>query len=153
MMTTKEAMQKKFVAVSPQSTLKTIWPNIFKQNENAVLVTDAKKKLLGILTREDIMETLYPDYSEYVDALINTDSFSSVHGKLSKVLQIKASAIMKRQVIFTRHDTPVMRALARMLARRVDQLPVLDDKNKVIGMLRKKDIFNLLYKKNRRIFS
>ena len=42
---------------------------------------------------------------------------------------------------FSRESTLVMRALSRMIVRHVDQLPVLNDEDEVVGVITKGDIF------------
>lgn len=145
-------MMKNFASVSPEETLKVVWAFIFKKHINAVIVIDKKKKLLGICTREDILETLYPDYSEYIDQMMASEDRVKESKEIKEALNIKVKTIMKKEVIFTRGDTPIMRALARMIARRVDQLPVLDDDDTAIGIITKKDIFNNLYRQHRSMF-
>ena len=60
----------------------------------------------------------------------------------------KAKDVMNKRVVFTRKDTEIMRALSRMIVRQVDQLPVIDEAEKVVGMITKGDIFYALAKKN-----
>jgi len=55
---------------------------------------------------------------------------------------------MCRSVIFARETTLVMRALSRMIVRHVDQLPILNGDDEVVGVVTKGDIFYSLFKKN-----
>jgi CBS domain-containing protein len=66
--------------------------------------------------------------------------------KVRNIGQKTAGDIMKRRVIFTWEETPLMRALSRMIVRHVDQLPVLSQDYKVVGMITKSDIFDELFK-------
>lgn len=151
-MNIKSLVKKKIVTTLDTSTLRDVWTVIFKKNINAVPVVDKKRHIVGIICREDILHTLYPDYQEYVDELLSSDEVSQPDKKLREILSFSVRKIMQKNVIFCRPDTPVMRALARMIARRVDQLPVLDEKNRLIGVVSKGDVFKLLYKNHRKLF-
>jgi CBS-domain-containing membrane protein len=65
--------------------------------------------------------------------------------RISELTAKKARDVMSTHVIFTRHETPIMRALSRMIVRGVDQLPVLNDHNEVVGVITKGDIFHGLF--------
>ena len=145
-----DIMTKGVKKVSQDAQFGEIWSLIFKKKINAVIVVDAKDKMVGILTKEDMLKTLYPDYAEYIEDLSAGDM--SVSDKAFKdILKMKAKNVMHRNVIFTRSDTPIMRALARMIARRVNQLPVVNDQMKLIGIITKGDIFYSLYRSHRTV--
>ena len=67
--------------------------------------------------------------------------------KLEKLKKLTADKVMNKKVYFTRVDTIVMRALSRMMVHKVRQLPVLDDDDRVVGMVSKADIFKGLFRR------
>ena len=76
-------------------------------------------------------------------------SFLKIVSIVKEIVDLHAKNIMCRKVIFTRPDTPIMRALSRMYVRNVRQLPVLDTKQDVIvGMVSKGDVFDALFHKH-----
>jgi CBS domain-containing protein len=115
---------------------------------NSIPVVDAKKKLIGIITREDLLKSLYPDYKDVIDDFSSASDFENMEEKVKDLLTIRAKNLMSRRVIYTRENTPVMRALSRMIVRRVNQLPVLDARSNVVGMVTKGDIFYALFRKH-----
>ncbi len=128
--------------------LSELWRTIFTTHVNAIPVIDKRKHLVGIVTKEDILKALYPDYQEYMEDISSVHDFEDMEGKVRELSKKKARDVMSKRVIFTRGETPIMRALSRMIVRRVDQLPILSDDNTVIGMVTKGDIFYALFKKN-----
>jgi CBS domain-containing membrane protein len=152
-MEVKSLVRKKMFTASDSSTLRDVWTIIFQKEVNAVPVLDRKRHIVGIVSREDILHTLYPDYQEYVDELLSSNEINQPSKKIREILSFPVKKIMQKNVIFCRLDTPVMRALARMIARRIDQLPVLNEKNTLVGVVSKKDIFNVLYRTHRKMFS
>lgn len=141
-------MSAGITTASPDATVRDLWKLLFAKHINCIPVVDKKKKLLGIITKEDLLKALYPDYQEYFADLETIEDFEEMEEKVGELGNKKASEIMRRRVIYTRGDTPVMRALSRMIVRRLNQLPVLSIGNQVIGVVTKGDIFYALFRKN-----
>lgn len=139
-----DIMSKKIVTVRTDIPFRQLWTTITKAKVNAVPVVDNKKKLLGIITKQDLLERLYPNYQELVENLLEVTDFIAMEERIVELGKTKAKDIMSRRVIYTREDTPIMRALSRMIVRRVNQLPVLSRKDEIIGMVTKGDIFTAL---------
>lgn len=147
----RDLMSKKLTVVKPDTTLRDLWKSIFSHRVNAVPVVDGKGKLLGIISKEDMLKLLYPNYEDMMEDLFTSYDFESMEDRIHELNVKKARDIMCKRVVFTREDTQVMRALSRMIARRLNQLPVLSRKNDtVVGMITKGDIFRALFKKHLR---
>ena len=148
-MTIRDVMSKKITLVKPDTSLRELWKTIFFHRVNAVPVVDGKRKLVGIISKEDVLKLLYPNYEDMLEDLFTSYDFETMEERIHELNAMNAKDIMCRRVVFTREDTPIMRALSRMIARRLNQLPVLSRKNDtVIGMVTKGDIFRALFKKH-----
>lgn len=140
-------MSRSIFTAYPDSRVKELWKLLFVKHVNAIPVIDKKRRLLGIVTKEDILRSLYPDYQEYFQDVTSIRDFEEMEDEVTGIGNKKASDIMCKKVIFTRGDTPIMRVLSRMIVRSLNQLPVLSEKDEVIGMVTKGDIFYALFKK------
>ena len=147
-MVIKDVMTAKVKSVTASTPYKSIWLTIFKSHTNAVPVVDKKEKLVGLVTRDDLLRALYPKYQEVFEEIETPENLEAMEDRMKELGGVKASDIMQMKVIFTRDTTLVMRALSRMILRRVNQLPVLNQKDVVIGMVTKGDIFLSLFQKN-----
>lgn len=143
-----EIMSKISASASPDATFRDLWKLIFKKRVNAIPVVDKKNLLLGLVTKEDLLQALYPDYREYVEELSSESDFEAMEDRVRDMAGRRAKDVMCRRVIYTRMDSPIMRALSRMIVRRVNQLPVLDNKDVLCGIVTKGDIFKALFKKH-----
>ena len=144
-------MSKKITLVTPDTSLRDLWKTIFIHRINAVPVVDTKRKLVGIISKENVLKLLYPNYEDMLEDLFTTRDFVAMEERIHELNVKKAKDIMDKRVVFTHEDTPIMRALSRMIARRLNQLPVVSRKDdKVIGMVTKGDIFRALFKKHLR---
>lgn len=146
-----DVMSKKITLVKPGTSLRELWKTIFIHRINAVPVVDGKRKLVGIISKENVLKLLYPNYEDMLEDLFTTRDFVAMEERIHELNVKKAKDIMDKRVVFTHEDTPIMRALSRMIARRLNQLPVVSRKNDtVIGMVTKGDIFRALFKKHLR---
>ncbi|OGG02396.1 hypothetical protein A2Z33_05025 [Candidatus Gottesmanbacteria bacterium RBG_16_52_11] len=144
-MNVSDVMSKSVTTAPPTMKLKEVWKLIFSKNINALPVIDANKKLVGIVTKDDLLSKLYPDYDEFIADFASASDFEAMENKLQEILTSTARDVMNKRVVFTRVDTPALRALSRMIARHVNQLPVLGEGDRVIGMVTKGDIFRALF--------
>jgi len=146
-----DVMSKKITLIKPDTSLRDLWKTIFSHRVNAVPVVDAKRKLVGIISKEDVLKLLYPNYEDMLDDLFTSYDFETMEERIHDLNVKQAKDIMCKRVIYTREDTPIMRALSRMIAKRLNQLPVLSRKDDtVVGMITKGDIFRALFKKHLR---
>ncbi len=145
-----EVMSSKIESVSPKTPLPKLWELIFKKRVHAVPVVGPKMTLLGIVAEEDLLKTLYPDYEDFVEDFVNARDFEEMEENLGNLVGVTAEKLMSKKVIFTRKDTPILRALSRMIVRGVHQLPVLSEGGAVVGIISKGDIFDSLFAKHLR---
>ena len=142
----KNFMKKKVLSVNPESSLEEIWSLIFKKGIHALPVVDKKQKLLGIISEEDLLTQIYPEYSEII-ADINHFDVSSLENQLKKMSKLTAKNVMNKTVFTTDGDVSIFLALSRMLMLQVRQLPVVDKNRQVIGMISKGDLFDYIFRR------
>lgn len=147
-MNVSDVMSRKVVAIPPTATFREVWRSLFKNKVNSLPVVDKKRHLLGIITREELLERLYPDFQDLFASSDEFPDFEEIERKVSEPSDLKAQGIMCRHVVFTHEDTAVMRALSRMIVRRINQLPVVTRDEVLVGMITKGDIFYSLFKKD-----
>lgn len=147
-MKVRDIMSRNVKTVTQNAPVRELWKFIMAAKVNALPVVDEKKALAGIISKEDLLEALYPGYHEVTEDFFAVADFEDVENRIREMGNMKAKDIMKRRVIFTREDTPVMRALSRMLVRRLNQMPVLSYTDRLVGVITKGDIFRALVKYN-----
>lgn len=142
-----QIMRTSVITVTPKTPFKELWEAIFKKHVHSLPVVDTQNSLLGIVAEEDLVRRLYPDFSEIIDDFKTATDFEEMESNVGKLTELKAGDVMHTRVIFTREDTPIMRALSRMLVRNVRQLPVVTGEGIVIGVISKRDIVDALIKR------
>lgn len=142
----KEFMKKKVLSVLPTTSLEDIWSLIFKKGIHALPVVDKQNKLLGIIAEEDLLTKIYPNYSEII-ADINHFDLSSLESQVKRMRKLTAKDVMNKTVFTTEDHVSIFLALSRMLMLQVRQLPVVDKKRQVIGMITKGDLFDYIFRR------
>lgn len=143
-----DIMSRDVMTVTPDTSYRDVWKKIFSTHWHTVPVTDSQKRLVGIITRKDLLARLYPNYQDVLEFLETPQDFEAMEDRIKELAPLKVKDIMCKTVIFSRESTLVMRALSRMIVRHVDQLPVLNDEDEVVGVITKGDIFYSLFRKN-----
>ena len=143
-MTVAEFMNPNVVTVSVDTALPKIWELITAKHIHGLPVVDKDKKLAGFVSKEDMLTKLFPETEDPEE--ISSDTDADIEERLEKLEKMTVNKVMNSQAVFTRADANVMRALSRMIIRKVRQLPVVDDDGRIIGMISKGDIFKGLFR-------
>lgn len=147
-MNVSSVMSRRVAKARAHTTFRELWRLIIRKQVNAVPVVDRANKLVGLVTKDDLLRSLYPDYREYLNEFSQSSDYEALERKIKDRMGLTAKDVMCTRVIFTFEDTPIMRALSRMIVRRVNQLPVLSNGSIVVGMVTKGDIFTALFQKH-----
>lgn len=94
------------------------------------------EKLVGLVTRTDLMSS---DPSRLASR--NNQELSL------KILTQDVEKVMTREVLTIRKDVEVIEAARMMVENKIHVLPVLDEKNKIIGILTESDLFLMMVQK------
>jgi CBS domain-containing protein len=118
----------------------------------AVLVFDEKYNLMGTVTIRDLLKGLEPrlkvtSYTEadiaYVDEDVMTGYEASLFDSESKKnLEKPVSDIMIPAKTFVAPTDSVVKAAIMMVHRNVSLLPVLEDRKKLVGLVKMVDVFD-----------
>jgi len=103
-------------------------------------VLDSGGRPVGVLSMFDILSAIHPAY------LLNTDLHSFTwDGMLESLAKTvagkKVSDLMTRPVITVKEDHPLMECVDQMLKHRISTIPVVDNEDRLLGILYESDIF------------
>ncbi|MBI2420573.1 MAG: CBS domain-containing protein [Candidatus Levybacteria bacterium] len=139
-MVVSDVMSRAVDYVTTNATVKDISRIIFGKSINGVPVVESGK-VVGFITERDILSKFYPSVQDYMEDPVNTSDFESMEKEISNILSMKASKIMSKHPITVTADTPLLKAQSLMFINKVGRLPVVDENNKLIGIVSKSDIF------------
>ena len=153
----RDLMTTQLVTLQPTDTVKKAAIKFAVNNISGAPVVDNRNHLLGILSENDILNTILKYQialdDENHDSVILTysmDSPTETDDILKKVSEeisnLEVSAIMTRTVLTTTPDTTIMEVLRAMIEMKVNRVPVVE-KGVVIGIISRGDIIFALYKR------
>ncbi|MBQ8373246.1 MAG: CBS domain-containing protein [Candidatus Methanomethylophilaceae archaeon] len=150
-------MTTQLVTLQPTDTVKKAAIKFAVDNISGAPVVDNRNHLLGILSENDILNTILKyqlvlddENHDSVMLTYSMDSPTETDDILKKVSEeisnIEVSAIMTRTVLTTTPDTTIMEVLKAMIEMKVNRVPVVE-KGVVIGIISRGDIIFALYKR------
>ncbi|KKR34057.1 MAG: CBS domain containing membrane protein [Candidatus Gottesmanbacteria bacterium GW2011_GWC2_39_8] len=146
-MKVRDLMKTKFISASSDTKFQDLWQIIFKKHFHAIPITDDKNKLVGVVSEEDLLVRLYPSYQDFLEEFKNINEFEEMEDNLPDLFKLEARDVMNKHIYTASSDTPALHALSQMMLHKVRTLPVVDDDEKIIGMISKGDIFDALFEK------
>lgn len=141
-----EVMQKTVLSVTEDAPLKEVGRLIFSMGIAGVPVVKGKK-LVGIVTEEDILSKMYPSVQELVEDYVHARNFERMEENLESFLNVPVKNAMNTHVTSIDPDTPIMEAQSILLTHKFSRLPIVNKNNELIGIISQGDIFRQILKK------
>jgi CBS domain-containing protein len=103
----------------------------------------------GVVTEGDLIRRASrvkaPGYLEILGGLIYLGSPKKFVEELQRAMSLEAGQLMSKNVIFIGPEDTVEKAATLMVEKRISRLPVVDEKQKLIGIVSRRDIMGSLY--------
>ena len=136
-MRVEDLMTKKVFTVEPQDMIDRVFFLIHYEKVRHLPVVE-KGKVIGIVSDRDLYKALGPKS--------NSNSIAAEGTTELHVLPKKVAHIMHRGVITVQTDTYASKAASLMAENKIGALPVVDNKNKLVGILSATDILKVFAK-------
>jgi CBS domain-containing protein len=134
-----DLMNPKVISVGPKTPLREILQLMLRYHLNNILVVDSEQRLAGIVTYSDISRKLLPTQKELMEHEEYLTTPQLMEDRFRDIASVPVGEIMTRNVITVSPDLEALKAGATMTARRVKQLPVVQN-HKVMGIISHTDI-------------
>ena len=116
--------------VSPQDSMQRAIHLMKEKKIRLLPVVDNKGKLKGVVSDRDLKRASASDATTL-----------DVHELLYLISKIKVADIMTREVVTAHQDWTIEEAADVMLASKISGLPVMDDGNRMVGIVTQSDLF------------
>lgn len=128
----RDAMTADPIAISPKAKLREIEALFESHDFNCVPVIDDQWRLLGILTKFDLLKAfcfdahaLVPHYDEIMEQIVET--------------------IMTRDPVSVEPHLPLSRLLQKLIEMRTKSLPVVEN-SRLVGIIAREDVLKALHR-------
>jgi len=132
-------MNPKVITVGLKTPLREVLRLMLRYQLNYIVVVDGEERLAGIITYSDLSRKLLPTQKELMEHEEYVTDPQSMEDRFEDFVSVPVAEIMTRKVITISPDVETLRAGAIMTARRIKQLPVVQDQ-KVLGIISHQDI-------------
>lgn len=147
-MKVKDIMTNETVTVSLSTGIREIYNIFCSRHIGGVPVVDNEKKLLGMITKTEILDVLMPDYFDMVGDFLFIDDFGALEEKLENIPVLElfiAEDLMVRNPVTINKDASLMKAPVLMNKHSIRRLSVVDGDNKLVGIVTRMDVCNALF--------
>jgi CBS-domain-containing membrane protein len=144
MLTAKDIMTTDVCSVPPDMDVDELARQFVALKKNAMPVLDKSGRLAGIVTQTDLVERDKPLHIPTVISLFDwvfyLESEKSFRDEVKRISARKVGEICTREVVTCGPDTPVDQIASLMVDNKAHLVPVVDDENKVLGVVARLDI-------------
>lgn len=139
-----DVMSKQVDYVNPGDHVEKVALLIFGRGVNGIPVCEKNKKLVGMITENDILKKFFPSISEFIEDTVHEANFEDMEEKAETIMSLPVSQIMSKKLTVVKLSTPLLRAQSLMNIKDIGRLPVVDDNGKLLGIVSKGDVFRSL---------
>ena len=140
----KDIMVKKVITIQKDASVEELSELLVKNKISGVPVVDNDGKLVGIATEGDLIikdsDLHFPRYFKLLDSIIYLESLNKFKKSLKKFLGTKVEDVMTAEIKTVKEETPIGEAANMMIKYNINRVPVLDSKDKMVGIVTRADI-------------
>ncbi len=130
-MKAKNIMSKDVVSVSPSAGIREIYETFKKTRYGGVPVVDDKRKILGMITKAEILSVFLPDYFDMLgENIMFIDDFGALDEELEALPSFElfiAEDIMKKGSVTVEESASLLKVVAIMLKHNVRRILVVKE--------------------------
>lgn len=146
-MKVRDYMTADVISVDRRANVAEIASLLKKHRITGVPVLDAEKRLLGLVTHEELINIFIPHYLHMFDELAFLDDLGEIEAQTMAEIEptlFLAEDVMVTDLITATPETSVMKVAALMLNRKLVLVPVVDSEGRVVGVMSRNDVSSAL---------
>lgn len=145
----KDAMSSVVISVGPDDTIHEALGLMAQYRVTVLPVTDGRDRCIGILSTSDLIDPTRELEEELHDVDRVSEQFRQwLVEKLTQdnMGQQKVRELMTGSVAAVNRETPILEATGEMLRHRVHHLPVVDENQKLLGIVSTMDLLSVFHR-------
>lgn len=136
------------VTIQPEASVETVVKVLEANQVSGLPVVDAAGKVIGIISEGDLLYQEAPMqpplYLTFLGSVIYFESPDKFHQHIKKSLGMLVKDVMTPHPVTTTPDTPIAEVAQLMLEKRLRRLPVIDQNQKLVGIITRHDLIRAL---------
>ncbi len=152
-MLVKDIMSKDVVTVYETNTIEEVARIFIDKKISGVPVVDSQRKIVGIISEGDLVfqqkKLNPPVFLSFFDGVIQVGK-SAFFNEIKKISAFLVKDLMtKEDLIIAKETADVSEVASLLIENKVNRIPIVDDENKVVGIVTRYDIIKANYEKNK----
>lgn len=153
-MLVKDVMTKDVISFAPEDSLKSVAKTLIEEKISAGPVVDEEDRAVGVISESDLMEALkyHEDLGSELLSLVPVygdiwsfqRDFKEADEWFHRVEEGKVKDEMSKKVFTVHPEDEVSRAAESMVLRKVNHVPVVDDEDKLVGIVARADVIRAI---------
>ena len=143
----RDYMTADVIAVGRAANVAEIAALLKKHRITGVPVVDGEKRLLGLVTHEELINIFVPHYLSMFDELAFLDDLGEIEAQTMAEIEptlFLAEDIMATDLITAGPSTSIMKVAALLINRKLVLIPVVDEEGRVVGVVSRNDVSSAL---------
>ena len=143
----RDYMTTDVIAVGRAANVAEIAALLKKHRITGVPVVDGDKRLLGLVTHEELINIFIPHYLSMFDELAFLDDLGEIEAQTMAEIEptlFLAEDIMATDLITAGPSTSIMKVAALLINRKLMLIPVVDDDGRLVGVVSRNDVSSAL---------
>jgi len=145
-MQVQEVMTKKIIKIKKGTTLREAAKILIKNDITGAPIVNEKDKVIGIISEKNVFRALYPNYEEFYIDLDIIAKPKNLDDRLLKIVDLKVENFMVKDVVSALPSDSVVKVGGIMMARGIRRVLVVDQKNTLLGVVSRRDIYPAVFK-------
>jgi CBS domain-containing protein len=143
-----EIMTREVITVRPDARVAAV-ARLFREHAISGLpVVDDEGAVIGIITEKDLIarhaRPHFPHYIRVLDSVIYLEGSKRYEESIRHILATTAGELMTKPVRTVGPDMDVQDLAALMVEKGINPVPVLDDQDRLIGIVSRTDVLKLI---------
>lgn len=143
----KDIMTKKVITISKDATVAELAKLLIKHKISGVPIVDEKEELVGIVTEADIIVKISSLPFPISFSFAFLDSYDSYTKSTKEYMETRVEEIMSKNIKTAKENMPLSKVVNIMINNNINRIPILDDNNKLSGIITRADIMKSMIKK------
>jgi CBS domain-containing protein len=146
----KDIMTCDVIAVNENTTIEKIVKILLEKRIGGVPVVDDENRVIGIISETDIMKKEkninIPSFITILQGVVFLESLKNMEEDIKKIAAYKAVDIMSKDVLKVYEEDSLEYVANLMIEKSINRVPVVDEENKIKGIICRYDIIKAMYK-------
>lgn len=149
-MRAKDIMSNNVIFVKKEDKLNEVVSVLMQNHVSGVPVIDHDNHLIGMVTEKDLVTKEkglnISSYMEFVASILFVDGKTPWKGTNKDLQHLTAKDIMTAPVYAVRLEATIEEIVSLMMNRHINRIPVIDDENRLVGIIGRSDLLPILIK-------